>query len=177
WAPFPGNVAKPIKLLQAAEQLATYIAAERVDIVHARTLGSVRSARAAAQKATFRLVADLPDWPDLRMRTASLRLGALAGADRIISRSLFLAQPLMRRHGVALEQVSVIPRSIDTAYFNPANLAPQRIAALRQSWGIPSGMRIVLIPGRVSPANGQITLVDTTRLLAERGMRGVTFVF
>jgi glycosyltransferase involved in cell wall biosynthesis len=177
WAPIAGAVANPIKLSQAAEQLATYIAAERIDIVHAKTLGSVRCARAAAARAIFRLVADLPDWPDLRMRAASLRLGALAGADRIIARSLFLAQPLMRRHGVALERVSVIPRSVDTAYFNPVNLAPQRITALRQSWGIPSGMRIVLVPGRVSPANGQMTLVEAARLLAERGMRDVTFVF
>jgi glycosyltransferase involved in cell wall biosynthesis len=37
-------------------------------------------------------------------------------------------------------------------------------------------VRIVLVPGRVAPGNGQMTLVETARLLDEAGVQGVTFV-
>jgi glycosyltransferase involved in cell wall biosynthesis len=60
--------------------------------------------------------------------------------------------------------------------FDPNAVTPQRVAALRQRWGIPSGMRIVLTPGPVAPWNGQITLVEAVRVLVQNRMRGVIFV-
>ena len=64
---------------------------------------------------------------------------------------------MLERYKIPPERFSVIPRSIDTALFNPALVHPERVAALRQAWGIPSRVRIVLAPGRVSPGNGQIS--------------------
>ena len=71
-----------------------------------------------------------------------------------------------------------MPRSIDTAHVRSrARCDPDRVAALRQAWGIPSRVRIVLVPGRVAPWNGQITLVDGgAHAGRQNGMRGVTFV-
>ena len=47
---------------------------------------------------------------------------------------------------------------------------------LRQTWGIPPGVRIALVPGRIAPWNGHIMLAKAARILADQGMRGVTFV-
>ena len=122
------------------------------------------------------LVTDLPELPRTRMRLASLYMSALGRGDRIIARSLFMAKPWMDRYRIPPDRVKVIPPSIDTVRFDPATVRPERVAALRQTWGIPSGVRIVLVPGRLAPWNGQLTLPNAARLLSEGGMRGVTFV-
>ena len=83
---------------------------------------------------------------------------------------------MVARYNVSPKRIKVIARGIDVRTFDPAAVVPSRVAALRQSWGVPSGARVVLIPGRVSAQNGQITAVAAARILTEQGMRGVTFV-
>jgi glycosyltransferase involved in cell wall biosynthesis len=103
-------------------------------------------------------------------------MSSLSRGDCIIARSLFMAKPWMNRYRIPPERVKVIPPSIDLARFDPTTVTPERVAALRQAWGIPSGVRIVLVPGRIAPWNGQLTLPNAARLLTDGGMRGVTFV-
>jgi glycosyltransferase involved in cell wall biosynthesis len=71
--------------------------------------------------------------------------------------------------------MTVIPRSVDTALFDPAAVRPERIAAVRHAWGVPPGERVVLIPGRVAPWNGQHIIPDVVNILADGGLRGTTF--
>ena len=115
------------------------MAAERVHIVHAKNAGAAWSALVAADRNGIRLVTDLPDLPRARMWLAAFYLGALSRGDRVISHSMFNARPMIARHRIPPERVSVIPRSIDLATFNPANVPPERVAMLRQAWGIPFG--------------------------------------
>ena len=176
WMPFASATINPLKLRRNADRLETLLTNERVDIVHAKNAGAARSALVATSRSMVRLVTDLPDLPHQRMRLAAFYLGGLSRGDRIIARSQFNARPMLERYRIPPERLSVIPRSIDTALFNPAEVHPDRVAALRQAWGIPSRVRIVLAPGRVSPANGQITLVRAARMLTQNGMSGVTFV-
>ena len=114
------------------------------------------------------------------MRTALFGahyLRALSSGDRVTAHSAFDARPMIERYRIPPQRICVIPRSIDLNTFNPASANSARVALLRQTWGIPSGSKLVLIPGRVAPGNGQMTLVNTARILAGKGMRGVTFVF
>jgi glycosyltransferase involved in cell wall biosynthesis len=83
---------------------------------------------------------------------------------------------MIERYQIPAERISVIPRRIDTELFSPAAVHPDRIAAMRRSWGIWPNMRIVLVPGRVAPWNGQIGVVDAAQLLADNGQRNVAFV-
>ena len=176
WLPFASATMNPFRLRRNADRLEPVLINERVHIVHAKNAGAAWSALVATDRSTVRLVTDLPDLPHQKMRLAAFYLGGLSRGDRIIARSQFNAKPMLDRYKIPLERLSVIPRSIDTALFNPALVHPDRVAALRQAWGIPSRVRIVLAPGRVSPGNGQVSLVAAARMLAHNGMRGVTFV-
>ncbi len=176
WMPLTSATINPVKLRRNADRLESIISDARVDIVHAKNAGAAWSALVATDRGAVRLVTDLPDLPQQRMRLAAFYLGGLSRGDRIIARSEFNALPMMKRYGIPSERLSIIPRSIDTAVFNPAAVHADRVAALRQSWGIPSRVRIVLAPGRISPGNGQITLIRTARMLQQSGMSGVTFV-
>ncbi len=176
WLSFSSTSINPLKLRRNADVLDRFVANERVDIVHAKNAGAAWSALIATDRNSIWLVTDLPDLPRRRMRLAAWYLGALSRGDRVITRSLFHARPMMQRHRIPLERVSVIPHSINTARFDPTVVRPERVAALRHAWGIPSGVRVILVPGRVAPWCGQITLVETARMLADQGVHGVTFV-
>jgi glycosyltransferase involved in cell wall biosynthesis len=176
WLPFATTTFNPVKLRRNAEAIATFVAGQRVDIVHAKGAGAAWSALAAAGRNSARTVTDLPDLPRQRMRLAALTFGALGRADRIVARSLFNARPMMERYRIAPQRIAVVPPAIDTALFDPATVHPEHVSVLRKSWGIPSGVRIVLAPGRVARWNGQITLVAAARALSDRGIRGFTFV-
>lgn len=176
WLPFASNTISPPKLRANAEALDKFVAAERVDIVHAKNAGAAWSALVATDRNGIHLITDLPDLPRARMWLATVYLGALSRGDRVISHSMFNARPMIARHRIPIERVSVVPRSIDLAYFNAANVPADRVTTLRRAWGIPTGVRIVLVPGRVAPWNGQLTLIAAARILTEGGMRGVTFV-
>jgi len=56
-------------------------------------------------------------------------------------------------------------------------VSADRIAALRRTWGVLPQTRIVLVPGRIAPRNGQMTVIDAARLLVGGGDRNLAFVF
>ncbi len=176
WLPFASTTFSPTKLKANAEALDKFVAAEGVHIVHAKTAGSAWSALIATDRNAVCLITDLPDLPRARMWLATFYLGSLSRGDRVISHSMYNARPMIERHRIPPERVSVIPRSLDLAYFNPVNVPPERVAVLRKTWGVPTGMRIALVPGRVAPWNGHITLAHAARILVDQGMQGVTFV-
>ena len=47
---------------------------------------------------------------------------------------------------------------------------------LRRGWKIGRGQRMILVPGRIDPAKGQLILVEAARILTNGGLRGVVFV-
>jgi glycosyltransferase involved in cell wall biosynthesis len=176
WLSLSSATVNPAKLRANAETLDKFVAAERVDIVHAKSATAAWSASIAAKRNGAHLITDLPDLPPKRMWLASFYLGALGRGDRMISHSMFSARPMMTRYHIPPERVSVVPRSIDLKYFNPPNVPPEDVAKLRRAWGIPHGVRIALVPGRIAPRNGHLVLAKAARILADQGMRGVTFV-
>ena len=166
----------PLRLRSNARALDEFMAAEGVHIVHARNPGAVRAVRAATQRQGIRLVTELPALPRARMRLAALYLGALSRGDRVISHSMYNARPMIARHRIAAERIGIVPGSVDVEQFDPANVRVERIAALRHSWGIPTGMHILMVPGRLAPWNGHLVLIEAARILADNGIRNVTFI-
>jgi glycosyltransferase involved in cell wall biosynthesis len=175
WISLKNDTVNPLTLRRNARVLEKLIATERVDIVHAQNPGAAWSARQAAGAIAVWLVTTLPDVPpDWGLFARSI--DALARGDRIIAPSVYAATPVMERFGIAREQITVIPRGIDTGIFDPAAVPPERVAALREAWHVEPGARIVLTPGRVAPWNGQILLPEVARMLANEGMRDIVFV-
>jgi glycosyltransferase involved in cell wall biosynthesis len=175
WIPLRNDTFNPFMLRSNARILERLIASERIDIVHAQSIGGAWSANMAAAQTTVWLVTTLPDVPagsGLRAYWA----GALARGDRVITPSNFAAAPVITRHDLSRERLTVIPRSIDIAAFNPAAVEPGRVEALRQAWQVSAADRILLVPGRVAPWNGQRILPETARTLFESGVRSFVFV-
>jgi glycosyltransferase involved in cell wall biosynthesis len=94
----------------------------------------------------------------------------------VIVPSHYVAGQVAARHQVAREKLAVIPRRVDGARFDPPAISPERAMVLRRGWKIARGQRVVLMPGRIGPAKGQLTLVEAARVLTNGGLRNVVFV-
>jgi glycosyltransferase involved in cell wall biosynthesis len=175
WIPLATDTIRPLKLYNAARRLERLIASERVDIVHAQSIGGAWAANMAATQIAVWLVTTLPDVP-MTSGLGGYWAGALARGDRIITPSKFAAAPVMKRYDLPRERVTVIPPSIPTGTYDPALVDSARSEALRHAWRVPPEGRLVLVPGRVAPWNGQILVPEIARLVAEAGFRDVTFV-
>jgi glycosyltransferase involved in cell wall biosynthesis len=175
WIALTNATINPFRLRGSARALERLIASERIDIVHPQSIGGAWSANMAAAQIAVWLVTTLPDVPAVSGLRAYWA-GALARGDRVITPSNFAAAPVMARYDLPRDRLTVIPRSIDTATFDPAAVSPARVEALRKAWQVPHDARIVLVPGRVAPWNGQLTLPDIARTLVDGGVHGFIFV-
>ena len=177
WLPMASGTFNPLRIRGNAKQLANLIAGERIDIVHAQSAAAAWSALAATAKQPVFLVTSFPDqlspdsWPGTVYR------GSLARGDRVIAPSAYVSRAMIERYKIPAERITVIPRAVDTATFNPAAISADRIAQMRRAWGLLPHMRVVLISGRVAPWNGQMSMVDAARLIIGSGDRNIAFVF
>jgi glycosyltransferase involved in cell wall biosynthesis len=175
WVALGNDSINPFRLRNRGHKLERLIASERIDIVHAQSIGGAWAANMAASQIAVWLVTTLADVPavsGLRAYWAS----ALARGDRVITPSNFAAGPVMKRFDLPRDRLTVIPRSIDTATFDPTAVDPARVEAVREAWRVPGNDRIILVPGRVAPWNGQLILPEIARILLDSGTRDLAFV-
>ena len=164
--PMATDTSNPLRIHANARRLVNLIGSERIDIVHAQSVGAARSALAAARQMPVFLVTSFPDllpannWPTTEWHRP------LARGHRVIAPSNYASRAIIERYKIAPDRVSVIPRAVDTAAFDPAAVSNDRIEDLREDWGILPGTRVVLVPGPITPRNGQLTMIDAARLLA-----------
>src|SRR5262249_32170576 len=175
WVAMSNATGNPFRLRRNARALEQLIAAERIDIVHAQSIGGAWAANVAAAPSAVWLGTTPPDVP-ATSGLAAYWAGALARGDRVITPSNYAAAPIMARYELPRERLTIIPRSIDTAAFNPAAVAPERVEALRKAWHVGNDVRILLVPGRVAPWNGQLLLPGIARGLIAEGFRGCGLV-
>lgn len=177
WLPMHTDTVNPLRIARNTRHLQKLIAGERIDIVHAQSAGAAWSAIAATDRMPVFLVTSFPDrlapdsWP------STLFQRSLARGDRVIAPSSYISRAMIDRYKIAADKITVIPRALDTAKFNPAAVNVDRVAALRRAWGLLPQMRVVLIPGRIAPWNGQMSMIDAARLMVAGGDRNIAFVF
>jgi glycosyltransferase involved in cell wall biosynthesis len=176
WIPLINDTRNPLKLRRNAAMLEQLCSAERVDIVHASSAGAAWSALAALTHLPVWLVTSLGDTPVPPSWLRAFYASSLTRGDRVVAPSSYVAGRVMGRYGLPRERVAVIPRAIDTRLFDPATVDVRRLAAFRIASRIHYGERVILLPGRLTAANGQHVLVDAAAILADRGLRGVVFV-
>lgn len=145
--------------------------------MHAHSAAAAWSALAATERMPVFLVTSFPDRLPANSWPGNLFRGSLARGHRVIAPSSYVSHAMIERYKIPPERITVIPRSVDTATFSPAAVSADRIAALRRTWGVLPQTRIVLVPGRIAPRNGQMTVIDAARLLVGGGDRNLAFVF
>ncbi|HET9903266.1 MAG TPA: glycosyltransferase [Xanthobacteraceae bacterium] len=175
WIAFDFQARSPLRRFRGRRALAELLAAERVDLVHTYGIAPARLGAAAVPRSAARLLTSYLGTPP-RGSWFSPPHAAMARGEIVLAVSQFAASLIAERHALPTARVRVIPPSIDTEWFDAARTTGARIEALRQAWRIPPECRLILMPGRLAPGRGHLTLVDAARVLATGGLRRTIFV-
>ncbi|HEY0441179.1 MAG TPA: glycosyltransferase [Xanthobacteraceae bacterium] len=174
WIEFDFTAAA-VRRRRNVEALRALAAAERIDLVHAQGIEIARCAVMARHRGRPRLITSYVGAPPAPSWMAPPQ-DAMARGDIVIAPSQFAADLIAARHKIRREAVVAIHPGLDTDRFDPARVSLERVQALRSAWRIGPRDRVILAPGRLVPAQGQLTLVDAARLLVNGGLREVVFV-
>jgi glycosyltransferase involved in cell wall biosynthesis len=109
-------------------------------------------------------------------RLKNLYNGVMARADVVIANSEYTARSIRARYGKPESGIAIINRGVNFERFDPARVPAERVAALRERWGIESSQRVVLYAARLSPLKGQFVVIEAVRLLKESGRLGGTVI-
>ena len=100
----------------------------------------------------------------------------MARGDAVIANSAYTAKLITDRHAPPAGRVRIIHRGVDLEKFDPAAIPAARLAALRASWGVPEGRPIILQAARLAGWKGHHTVIEATRMLAQRDELGEAVV-
>ena len=167
----------PLVMLSNALALAHTARKHGCDLVHAHGRAPGWSAYLAARLTRLPF---LTTWyKGFREQNWAKRLynSVMVRGERVIVVSEQLADLVYRRYGTPPHRVALIPRGIDFDGFDPAEVTPARIAAVRQTWGVDSDVKVILAVGRMLRRKGHHVVVQAVQRLKQRGVKNVVCVF
>lgn len=173
------NVASknPLRMLRNAAVLIRLARERNCDIIHALGRAGAWSAYGAAR---LRRIAFVTSWyKGFREQNILKRLynGVMARGDRVVAVSEQLAQLVTDRYGTPWAKIAVVPCSIDFTHFDPANVTPKRVAAMKNAWGVKADTKVILITGRILRRKGHHVAVRAVQRLQDMGLKDFLCVF
>jgi glycosyltransferase involved in cell wall biosynthesis len=167
--PFPAATKNPARILANAGRIAGIARREGVDLIHARSRAPAWSALIAARRLKVPFVTTYHGAYNETNGVKRLYNSVMARGDMTIANSNYTAGLVAARYGTPPERLTVIHRGVDTARFDPARIAPERVAALRQAWGVAADQRIILQAARLTRWKGQGVLIEAAARLTAQG--------
>jgi len=167
----PVQSKNPLTILANAVRLAMLIEREKVSLIHVRSRAPAFSALIAARAMRIPFLATyhgvyggggaLKRWYNAIMTRGEV----------VIANSEFTRAHIIAEHRIDPKRVVAIPRGVDLTRFDPARVAPERLAALRAQWGVAADepRAKILLAGRLTRWKGQRLLIDAAARLKAQG--------
>jgi glycosyltransferase involved in cell wall biosynthesis len=139
----------PLVMRRNAAALERLIRAHGVEIVHARSRAPAWSARAAANRCGVHFVTTFH---------GVYSAGNLAPSE-------FVAGHIRETYGVEAERLRVILRGVNLEIFSSDAVTASRVIKLATSWRVPDGVKLIMLPARLTRWKGHGLLIEAlTRL-------------
>src|SRR5450830_362670 len=167
----------PIVMLRNAAVLVRLARERQCDAIHAFGRAGAWSAYFAARLCGVPFVTSW--YKGFREQNIFKHLynGVMARGDRVIAASEQIAQLVNDRYGTPWERIAVVPCSIDFEQFDPANVARERVEAVRRAWGVKRDTKVILIVGRILRRKGHHVVVRAVKRLKDMGLKDFLCVF
>lgn len=169
----PVNTKNPLLVIVNGWRLAMLARREDVDLLHVRSRAPAFSVWLASFLTGIPWIATYhgiykAKSPIKRWYNAVMTRGRLT-----IANSAFTREHLLREHRLDPGKVVTINRGVDLERFDVGKVAPERVDALRKSWGVAKNdSRVkILLAGRLTRIKGQLPLVQAAARLAAEGRR------
>lgn len=173
FVPMPVNTKNPLLAIVNGWRLAVLARREGIDILHVRSRAPAFSVWLASFLTGIPWIATYhgiykAKSPIKRWYNAVMTRGRLT-----IANSAFTREHLLKEHRLNPGKVVTINRGVDLERFDVGKVAPERVDALRKSWGVArnDGRVKVLLAGRLTRIKGQLPLVQAAARLAAEGRR------
>jgi glycosyltransferase involved in cell wall biosynthesis len=177
-AQMPVQTKNPLLMLGNAARLVALIRQEKVSIVHARSRAPAFSALWAAKTTNTPFVATYHGVYKAQSGLKRWYNAIMTRGDLVIANSDYTRDHVLAEHHVDPGKLVTIPRGVDLARFDPAFIAPNRMAALKAAWGIADdGRTRFLLAGRLTRIKGHLMIVEAARRLAAQGRRDFQVLF
>jgi glycosyltransferase involved in cell wall biosynthesis len=146
-----------------ARGLAQHIRHFQAAVVHAYDLDSARIAQAALRIVRKQLqpvfIVSLREGLPAKAWRQRWRRKLLAAADWLVVGSEYSADEA-RHLAPHAERIQLVAPGIDTVFFDPAHVGPERITTLARQWQLPDGVPLLLMPGSIRRPRGHELFVD-----------------
>lgn len=159
----------PAVIWRNAATIADLIRKRNIALVHARSRAPAWSALLATRRTGTPFVTTYHGIYNARGPFKHWYNSVMARGDCVIANSRWTAEHLLKTYPEAQERLVMVARGIDLSYFDPSSVAPERVSAIRQSWGLSGEERVVFLPGRLTRWKGQEVFVASLALLNSAG--------
>ncbi len=160
----------PFVMRKNIGRLRDVIAAEDIDIVHARSRAPAWSAEAAAKKEGVHFMTTFHGTYGAKSPLKRAYNAVMTRGERVIAISEFIADHIRSTYKMDEARIRVIHRGVEVAHFDPARVSQERIIQLAAGWRLPEDRRIVMLPARLSRWKGQGLLLESIAKLGRRDL-------
>lgn len=170
----PVHSKNPLVIVDNARRLAALIRREKISLVHARSRAPAISALWAARATGTAFVTTYHGVYNAKSALKRWYNSVMTRGDVVIANSAYTAGQILAKYKVDPGRVVTIPRGVDLARFDPAQVSRERVDALRRAWRIQAddGRVKFLLGGRLTRWKGQKLLIDAAVRLRASGQKG-----
>lgn len=165
----PVQTKNPFEMAANASRMGAVVREKKAGLIHARSRACAWSAMMAANAEHIPWLATYHGIYNAKNPLKRLYNSIMVRGAATIANSAWTAQHIRDTYKRPVKNLTVIPRGIDVAAFDPARVAGERVAAQRAQWDLRRGERIVLLPGRIARWKGQIVFVEAVAQLKAAG--------
>jgi glycosyltransferase involved in cell wall biosynthesis len=150
----------PVTMIANARALRQIIRTRNVKLIHARSRAPAWSGLWAARRTGVPFVTTYHGIYNASNALKRFYNSGMVRGRAVIANSNWTAAHIAREYKIAPEDITVIHRGVDLAKFDPASVAPERVANLRAQWGVAENDLVILLPGRLTRWKGQLVLIE-----------------
>lgn len=148
------------------------IATHKIDVVHARSRAPAWPAMLAARAEKTPFVTTYHGIYNAKSGLKRFYNSVMAKGDCVIANSEFTKAHILKTHDIDEGTITVIPRGVDMARFDPAVMSTADIVKLRQSWLVKrqtggANVKLILLPARLTGWKGQRVAISAMAALPE----------
>jgi glycosyltransferase involved in cell wall biosynthesis len=177
WIEMPADAKTPHTLVANAFRLRDTIRTRGATLIHARSRAPAWSSLWAARMTHIPFVTTYHGSYSARSAFKRFYNSVMVRGDAVIANSQWTAEHIASQYASAPKRLVTIPRGVDIARFDPRNVAPDRVAAMRAAWSANLNDIVILLPGRLTRWKGQEVLIDAMSLLTgTRDLTGIRVV-
>lgn len=164
--------AKSVRCLKYISRLKHFMQDEKVDVVHLRSrlpawIGYL-AWKALPPLKRPALITTFHGFYSVNCYSSIMTKG-----ERVIAVSETIKAHILENYTAGAHKIDVIHGGYDERLFDPAHIDASRVEVLRKKWGVPDGVPVIMLPGRLTFWKGQEIFIEGLARISNLQFHGV----